>query len=156
VGADDGAHAAVEVPAHRQRLARRLAVHVDQDDGRLFPQLGQDLVGLAERAVDRAHEHAAHEVDPGHAVRAGLHAHVAHAPRARARRRCRRPSGHSCCYLATSTARVSRITTTLMWPGYCISASMRLEMSFASWWASRSETISARVITRSSRPAWIA
>ena len=28
---------------------------------------------------------------------------------------------------------VSRITTTLMWPGYCISASIRLEMSLASW-----------------------
>ena len=59
-------------------------------------------------------------------------------------------------HLATSTARVSRITTTLMWPGYCISASMRLEMSLASWWASRSEICSALVMIRSSRPAWIA
>src|SRR5437660_1924208 len=200
------------------------------------PQPGQDLVGLAERAVDRGHEDAAHEVEHGHAVRAGLHGHVAdarragrevgrtqeqvllrdvlhdlllvpdvvargqhvgallehllgHRPRhaeaaggvlavhhaevdrvllAQARQVLRQRGapglaedvadhqdvhGH---YLATSTARVSRITTTLMWPGYCISASMRLEMSFASWCASRSETTSARVMTRSSRPAWIA
>ena len=36
-------------------------------------------------------------------------------------------------YRAYSTARCSRITVTLTFPGYCISLSIRLAMSFASW-----------------------
>src|SRR5262249_2388811 len=76
----------------------------------------------------------------------GLAEHVTHAED-------REWSSH---HFATSTARVSRMTITLMWPGYCISASIRLLMSFASWCASRSEICSALVMMRSSRPAWIA
>src|SRR5439155_14450159 len=56
-------------------------------------------------------------------------------------------------YRAYSTARCSRITVTLMWPGYCISASIRLEMSLASWYVSRSEIWSDFVMILSSRPA---
>src|SRR5687767_12322676 len=82
VRADHGADAAVEVPAHCLRLAGRLAVHVDQDDRRLLAQLGQHLVGLPERAVDWRHEHAAHEIQDGHAVRTELHRDVADARRA--------------------------------------------------------------------------
>ena len=51
VGADDGGHAAVEVPAERDLLARRLGVHVDEH-----------VVGagdLAQRVVDRHEGRAA-------------------------------------------------------------------------------------------------
>ena len=56
-------------------------------------------------------------------------------------------------YLAYSTHRVSRITQILIWPGYCISSSIRCaiwrEMSKASF----SVTFSASTTTRTSRPA---
>src|SRR6185295_6861991 len=71
VRADDRTHPPVEVPAHGERLAGGLAVHVHQHDRRVLAQLGDDLVGLAKWAVDGRHEHAAHEVQHGHAMRAG-------------------------------------------------------------------------------------
>src|SRR2546428_10947931 len=233
---DARAHPPVQVPAHRERLAGRLGVHVHEDDRRLSAELGGELVGLPEGAVDRQHEDAPHEVHDRDLVGPALDGDVAHPGRARGEvrgtqeqvlfhdvlddlllvpdvvarghhvgaggedlARDRRPHPATArgvvavdnaseervmltelreqirdrgtarlsvdvpdhqdvhrAYFATSTARVSRMTTTLMCPGYCISASMRLVMSLASWWASRSETMSAFVITRSSRPAWIA
>jgi hypothetical protein len=47
VGAEHRRHAAVEVPAHRDLLARRLGVHVDEDVVGLAAQLGEQRVGLA-------------------------------------------------------------------------------------------------------------
>lgn len=59
-------------------------------------------------------------------------------------------------YLAMSTARVSRITTTLIWPGYSIDVSIFFTMSLASFEHMTSSTSPGRTITRISRPAWIA
>ena len=59
-------------------------------------------------------------------------------------------------YLAYSTARVSRITTTLIWPGYWSSASMRRAISSVSDVMRTSSTSSGVTIIRISRPAWIA
>ena len=56
-------------------------------------------------------------------------------------------------YLANSTARVSRITVTRIWPGYCISSSIfrqRLRASSVAW---SSVSTSGWTKTRSSRPA---
>src|SRR4029077_9759107 len=57
---------------------------------------------------------------------------------------------------AYSTERVSRITVTLIWPGYCSSASIFLATSRESHRASSSVTRLASTTMRSSRPAWMA
>ena len=59
-------------------------------------------------------------------------------------------------YLATSLTRLSRMTVTLIWPGYSRSLSICLEMSKASFAATRSSTSEGWTITRISRPAWMA
>lgn len=59
-------------------------------------------------------------------------------------------------YLANSIARVSRITLTLIVPGYCMVLSILVAMSRASLMALKSSTTSGRTITRTSRPALIA
>src|SRR5690606_27273264 len=56
---------------------------------------------------------------------------------------------------AIPTARVSRMTTTLIWPGYWSSSSMRRAMSSESSVARPSSTRSGVTITRTSRPAWM-
>ena len=55
------------------------------------------------------------------------------------------------------TARLSRMTTTFTWPGYCISLSMRLRdvVGEDAWWRA-SSTTSGSTMTRTSRPAWMA
>ena len=58
---------------------------------------------------------------------------------------------------AKSTARVSRISTTLICPGYCSSASMRARDLLARAGAMRRRRSASGVtMTRTSRPAWIA
>jgi len=59
-------------------------------------------------------------------------------------------------YFATSLTRLSRITVTLIWPGYSRSCSICLEMSRASLAAMRSSTSEGWTITLTSRPAWMA
>lgn len=59
-------------------------------------------------------------------------------------------------YLANSIARVSRMTFTLMVPGYCIVLSILLAISLASRIADKSSTFCGRTNTRTSRPALIA
>lgn len=59
-------------------------------------------------------------------------------------------------YLANSIARVSRITLTLIVPGYCMVLSILVAISRASLMALRSSTTSGRTMTRTSRPALIA
>src|SRR6266516_1423028 len=56
-------------------------------------------------------------------------------------------------YLANSTMRVSRMTVTLIWPGYCSSPSMRLAISRARIWARLSSIVSGLTMIRISRPA---
>jgi len=56
-------------------------------------------------------------------------------------------------YLAVSTARVSRTTVTLIWPGYTNSPSTFRATSRASCMASASLTLSGYTTTRTSRPA---
>ena len=69
VGADHQAGAAVAVEAHRLLLARRLAVHVDDDGvGHALERAGGKLaLDRRERVVERVHEDAAHGVDHQHA-----------------------------------------------------------------------------------------
>ncbi len=59
-------------------------------------------------------------------------------------------------YLANSTARISRMTVTLICPGYCMVSSIFLAISRAILRAARSSTSSGRTIIRTSRPAWMA
>ena len=59
-------------------------------------------------------------------------------------------------YLAVSSKRCSRMTVTLMVPGYWSSSSMRRRMRRARKAASGSERLSGETMTRISRPAWIA
>ena len=59
-------------------------------------------------------------------------------------------------YLAYSTALVSRMTLTLIWPGYSSSASIFLAMSRASRIMLSSVTTSGLTMMRTSRPAWMA
>ena len=56
-------------------------------------------------------------------------------------------------YRAYSTARVSRMTMTLIWPGYSMESWIFLVMSRAIRMAARSSTFSGCTITRTSRPA---
>src|SRR5207302_3810058 len=63
VGPEHRRDTAVEKMPHGILLARRLAVHVDEDAGRLLAQpLDEPLLG-AERAVERLHEDASFQVD---------------------------------------------------------------------------------------------
>src|ERR1019366_10772448 len=59
------------------------------------------------------------------------------------------PSAH----FAISEARVSRITVTRIWPGYCNSLSIRRAMVSESVWAAVSVICSGFTMTRTSRPA---
>ena len=67
--ADDQARAAVAEMAHRLLLARRLAVHVDDDriGGGLQRAGGELALRDRERIVERVHEDAPHQVDHQHA-----------------------------------------------------------------------------------------
>lgn len=56
-------------------------------------------------------------------------------------------------YLAYSVARVSRITVTRIWPGYCRLSSIFLAISLLMVMAVKSSTSSGRTNTRTSRPA---
>src|SRR5438128_3154515 len=60
------------------------------------------------------------------------------------------------CYFAYSTARVSRMTVTLICPGYCIVSWIFCAMSRESRAVCRSSSLSGFTTTRTSRPAWIA
>ncbi len=60
------------------------------------------------------------------------------------------------CYLAKSTALVSRMTVILIWPGYCRFSSTVLATSFESCRAARSSICSGLTMIRISRPAWMA
>ncbi len=64
--------------------------------------------------------------------------------------------GGTLFYLANSTALVSRITFTLIWPGYSSSASIFLAMSRARRIMLSSVTTSGLTMMRTSRPAWMA
>src|SRR3989344_9009438 len=59
-------------------------------------------------------------------------------------------------YLANSMARVSRMTLTLMVPGYCMVLSILVAISRASLIADRSSISLGRTNTRTSRPALMA
>ena len=61
--------------------------------------------------------------------------------------------GFSWNHLATSVTRDSRITLTLIWPGYSISSSIFFEISLARRTMSSSLTCSGTTMTRTSRPA---
>ena len=63
---------------------------------------------------------------------------------------------HCLDYLAYSTALVSRMTLTLIWPGYSSSASIFLAMSRARRIMLSSVTTSGLTMMRTSRPAWMA
>lgn len=60
------------------------------------------------------------------------------------------------CYLAMPKLRRSRMTVTLICPGYSISDSILFAISWARVSAIRSSTRSGSTMTRISRPAWIA
>lgn len=59
-------------------------------------------------------------------------------------------------HLAKSTARVSRITVTRIWPGYCIVSWILAAISFDRRMAARSSISSGLTAMRTSRPAWMA
>ena len=59
VGADDRRHAAVEVPAEPDLLARRLGVHVDEDVVALLGHRADRGVGFRERRTRSVHEQVA-------------------------------------------------------------------------------------------------
>ena len=67
-----------------------------------------------------------------------------------------RISGRRWFYFAYSTAFVSRMTLTLIWPGYSSSDSIFLARSWASRIMLSSVTSSGLTMTRTSRPAWMA
>ena len=69
---------------------------------------------------------------------------------------CLATDGFERDHLAKSTARVSRMTLTLICPGYSISFSMRLTISLARMSAPASLTSSGLTMMRTSRPDWIA
>jgi len=73
VRADDGAHAAVEVPAERDLLARRLGVEVDEHVVDATVELVEGAVDLGERRPARAQEHVAREVHDAEPHAATLH-----------------------------------------------------------------------------------
>ena len=110
-----------------------LAVGGHEVDARRGAQPGRiALDGLAPRLPDDVADHQ----DPaGRAARAG-----------------RSPSP----YFAYSTDRVSRMTVTLIWPGYVSDSSILRTMSRARRVAERSSISSGRTRIRTSRPAWTA
>ncbi len=63
MGAHAGGHAAVNVPAHRDLLARGLGVHVHERGVGPPAQLGEDRVDLGEGRANRIQEELAGEVD---------------------------------------------------------------------------------------------
>lgn len=65
-------------------------------------------------------------------------------------------AGRDSSYLAYSTERVSRITVTLIWPGYSRVSSTFLAISRDKAIAPKSSTTLGRTTIRTSRPAWIA
>ena len=65
-------------------------------------------------------------------------------------------TGVFAAYFAYSTALVSRMTLTLIWPGYSSSDSIFLARSWASRIMLSSVTSSGLTMTRTSRPAWMA
>src|SRR4029077_13661985 len=64
---DDGAGAAVEVPAHRRLFGGRLRVHVAEDDPRVGVGL-EDRVSGPERIVERVEKYAPNQVHAKHLV----------------------------------------------------------------------------------------
>jgi hypothetical protein len=58
--------------------------------------------------------------------------------------------------VANSTARLSRMTVTLIWPGYSSWSSISLAISCESRMAASSSMSVGFTITRTSRPAWSA
>ncbi len=66
VGAQHGADAPVQVPAHQLLVAGGLGVEVDQDHADLGRQRGQHPVGRLEGAIDRRHEHPAQKHEDRH------------------------------------------------------------------------------------------
>ena len=79
VRADHRGNAAVQVPAHGDLLAGDLGVKIDEPHLDRRVELGQDLVGLAERAIGGRHVGAALQIDHGalHAVARAQHDHAA-------------------------------------------------------------------------------
>ncbi len=67
-----------------------------------------------------------------------------------------RPRGPALRHFANSVARLSRMTVTLIWPGYSISDSISRAISCERSTASSSVTSVGLTITRTSRPAWSA
>ena len=63
MGADDGGHATIEIPAHRKLFRRGLGVHIDENNFRL--DIFQQLVDDTERIIIRGHEDAALKIDHG-------------------------------------------------------------------------------------------
>jgi len=61
--ADDRGDEAVEVPAHRDFLGRRLGVEVHEDDPRALAHRFDLAFDHDERVVDVQHEDASHAVD---------------------------------------------------------------------------------------------
>ena len=115
------------------------AIEVDALDERVG---GDDLRPVARRLADRRVV-ADPDGDPGRAGGSGARG-SARSARARRDRRRSVPAGWTCpSYFAYSTARVSRMTVTLIWPGYSSSLSMRRAMSFESQTASSSRDLLA-------------
>jgi hypothetical protein len=131
---------------------------VDDGEGSVAPQAqdggDEDVAGSGIASV-------AHELEEGvlHAEDAGAAAADALDACEAGEARAQVPVGSSLVgslYRATSLTRLSRITVTLIWPGYSRSLSICLEMSKASLAAMRSSTSLGWTITRISRPAWMA
>src|SRR5205823_2800663 len=138
VGRDRQAHPSGEV----------LAVGGDEIDSAFPAQRRQDLLdgqpaGLADDIAD--------EQDPARTGRPRRVA-VRGISESRPSDRRLRVAG----YFAYSTARVSRMTVTLIWPGYVSVSSILRTMSRASRVAVRSSISSGRTRIRTSRPAWTA
>lgn len=77
-------------------------------------------------------------------------------PRKKAASPRTRPSLALDAYLAYSTARVSRMTVTLICPGYSMLSSILRATSRESLAAARSSTSPGLTMSRTSRPAWMA
>ena len=91
VRADDGGDAAVEVPAHRDLLGRRLGVEVHEDRARSFAHLLDLALHDRERIVDVQHEHPPHDVDDADGLAAARSGRDS--CRCRGRRRGSSPAG---------------------------------------------------------------
>ena len=82
VRADHRGHASVQQAGHRDLLARRLGVEVDEDDRRRAARLLDQVVDDLERAVRRREEEPAEQVEDGdrRAVGGRLHVRPVRAP----------------------------------------------------------------------------